>query len=185
MNYLLRTDHSGYSDVPLSLDQISEAIMIGDNLMFINPDGTETLLGIITGNTYAKIATDIAEHNIIHYSKNPDQRTIDGIAAIREYIAGDLPRNGLGTTLRQMQYAVNRFNIMGSIGAVSDSDPDHIVAGTMYSLVFPKHPQYGNNRFLQHLNDDPILRQVEATRQGQYILDYLASTEYIFSLGLK
>lgn len=166
------------------LDQISERLWIGQSLILVSPNQTEALLGIITRRAYAKLATDFAEHNIKHYSKDPDQRTIDGIAAVREYLDGDLTREELNASLIEMRHAINRFNTINATSNSGDSDPDHIVASAAYNLVF-RQSYSSSDLFLSCLDFSPNLRMFEAIRQGEYIIDYLASAEYIFSLGME
>lgn len=174
--------HQNDEDDYCGLIKLSEFIRVSDDIFMINDDNSETFLGIITGNTYAKLATDFAEYAIISWSKNWDQRTIDAIATIRKRLAGEATQEGISMAAKQSRYAANRFYAANKYGDDWDRYPDSIIAGVASFLAFNRRDDLPLSITLDIVYGKE--RDKEAARQGKYIIDYLSSAEYIFSLGL-
>lgn len=175
--------HRNGTEEYCQIRNLSALIIIGDDIFVKNMDGSEDLIGIITTNTYARLLTDFAEYAIIKLSRNWDQRTIDTIAVIRRRLTGEtVTQEELKKAAKQSSYASNRFHSVDERGEYCDYIPDYVVADVIYSLA-------SNQQLLTPLNQtavrsDGTPNMEEEERQGLYIIDYLSSAEYIFSLGL-
>lgn len=174
--------HHDGSDCHCSVGFLSQYITINDHVFVVNPDNSETLLGIITRNTYAKLATDFADYAIINWSRNWDQRTIDAIATIRKWLAGEATQEEMSRAAQQSRYAANRFHAVNEYGDDCDRYPDSIIAGVANFLALNRRDDLPLSTTLDIVHGKE--RDKEAARQGQYIIDYLAGAQYIFSLGL-
>ena len=176
--------HRNGTEEYCQIRDLSPLIMVGDDIFVKNSDGSEDLIGIITPNTYARLLTDFAEYAIVNLSRKWDQRTIDTIAVIRKRLTGEtMTQEELKKAAKQSSFASNRFHSVDERGEYCDYIPDYVVADVIYSLV-------SNQQLLTPLNQtafrgDGLQNMEEEERQGLYIISYLSSAEYIFSLGLS